>query len=64
MTNPPLYACYLLFSNSGVPVWLPTGDPSAGSAGCNLGTAAGAPNLRVVVGPAAAGQGFAVVVVY
>lgn len=65
MTNLPQYACYLLFTVGGAPVWFQTGDPAAGSnATCAIGVATGGTNLRVVVGPGAVGQGFAVVIVY
>jgi hypothetical protein len=66
MSNPPDFACYLLYQISGAPIWVRIGDASAGGTSgtttCVLGQSVA--TLRVVVAGGAVGQGVAIVVTY
>ena len=65
LSNPPAFACYLLFTISGTPAWLVVGDagPASGAV-CGVGLTPGASTLRVVLSGAVSGQSYAIVVVY
>lgn len=65
MTNPPAFACYLLYTTGTVNYWAPAGDAAgSSSASCVLGISPATGNLRVVITGGISGQGAAIVVVY
>lgn len=68
MTNPPLFACYLLYTISNAPLWIAVGDPVGGTVSgtttCILGQQPNSALLRIAVAGGAPGQGVTIVVVY
>jgi hypothetical protein len=65
MTNPPAYACYLLYTTGTTNYWAPAGDfLGSSTASCALVVTTATSNLRVIITGGISGQGAAIVVVY